>query len=72
MKRDAEYEPQANAFRPADNSPSRKHFTPVSLLFYNEIISSFEDINIIAQNIRLSIILRAYFIKYIEFFCSVW
>lgn len=34
MKRDAEHEPQALALRLAGNSPSRKHLTPVFLLFY--------------------------------------
>lgn len=37
MKRDAGYRPQPEpalpAFRPADNSPSRRHCTPVPLLF---------------------------------------
>jgi len=33
MKRDAGHEPQALAFRLAGNSPSYKHFTPISLLF---------------------------------------
>ena len=33
MKRDAEYKPQATAFRPVSNSPSDRHFTLVFLLF---------------------------------------
>ncbi len=54
MKRDAENRPQTKTvLRLVGNSPSDKHFTPVSLLFYtkfNNIMS-----NIIAQNTSLSI-----------------
>ena len=38
MKRDAEYKPQAFAFRPVGNSPSVRHLTPVFLLFYTFFI----------------------------------
>ncbi len=37
MKRDAEHEPQAVAFRPDGNSPSLGHFTLESLLFYTKL-----------------------------------
>ena len=69
MKRDAEYLPQAEAFRPAGNSPSRKHLTLIFLLFFVFCIPIIQPLS---EFVKDFIVFVKFFYNILYFFSEVW